>query len=183
MHAAYTFLHSAISFLIVGSLALMVARIYLPWAKRPQDPVLMTYVVPFRLRVRMQRANVYALAGLLVLGTIGQWINATALLITFGSIMLILALPMRTTLTKSGITQGRTPICHWNEFSAMEQRPGRVHLIGTGDWRPLDVWLPRSPEDAQVLLVMRRYIPVASSTRDKRSRRSPIRAAAISPRR
>ncbi|HKD75325.1 MAG TPA: hypothetical protein VKB76_07505, partial [Ktedonobacterales bacterium] len=79
--SAYTFLHTAISFLIIGSLALMVARVYQPWVKRPKDTVLLSYVVPFRLRFRMQRANVYALAGLLVLGTIGQWINTTALLI------------------------------------------------------------------------------------------------------
>ncbi|MBA3825618.1 MAG: hypothetical protein H0X24_17190 [Ktedonobacterales bacterium] len=177
MPSAYTFLHTAISFLIIGSLALMVARIYLPWVKQPQEPALLSYVLPFRLRVRMQRANVYALAGLVVLGTVGRWINPVSLLITLGTMLLILALPTRTTLTKSGITIGRTPLYRWNEFSTVEERPGRAHLVGKDDWRPVDIWLPRAPDDAPVLALMRRNLHVAASAGDKRSRSSSSRAA------
>jgi hypothetical protein len=183
MISAYIFLHTAISFLIIGSLALMVARIYMPWVKRPKDGVLLSYVVPFRLRVRMQRANVYAIVGLLVLGAIGQWINSTSLLIALGSVMLILALPTRYTITKSGIMLGRTPIYHWSEFSAMEQRPGRIHLIGKDDWRPVDIWLPRPPDDAPVITMIRRYLPASSSARGKRTTGTASFRAAIPTRR
>ena len=84
---AYAFLHVAISFLIIGSLALMVARIYLPWVRQPKEAVLFSYVVPFRLRVRMQRANIYGLTVLLVLGTVGHWIAPVALLLAIGSMV------------------------------------------------------------------------------------------------
>jgi hypothetical protein len=167
--SAYTFMHLAISFLIVGSLILMVARIYLPWIAKPDEPILMSYVIPFRLRTRLQRANIYSLAGLLLLGTIGQWINPLSLLLTIACTMLILAVPVRYSITKSGIILGRTPICRWEEFSSLEQRSAHVHLNGTGDWRPLNVWLPRPPEDAEVIALMRRFLPSTSAVASKKT--------------
>jgi hypothetical protein len=169
--SAYTFLRTAISFLIVGSLVLMVARIYLPWVTRSKDTVLLSYVIPFRLRVRLQRANIYSLMGVLVLGSVGHWITPLSLLMALACMAAILAVPARYAITKNGITLGRSTTYHWSEFSAMEQRPGRVHLIGKDDWRPVDIWLPRPPDEVPVLKVIRRYLPVAAPARDKRSSR------------
>jgi hypothetical protein len=174
---AYAFLHVAISFLIIGSLALMVSRIYLPWVRQPKEAVLLSYVVPFRLRVRMQRANIYGLAVLLVLGTIGHWIAPTALLLALGSTLLILAVPVRYTLTTTGIMLGRTPMYAWTMFGEMEPRPARVHLVGTDDWRPLDVWLPRPPDDARALVMIRRCLPAVAPKRSKRRQLAASRAA------
>ncbi len=174
---AYAFLHVAISFLIIGSLALMVARIYLPWVRQPKEAVLLSYVVPFRLRVRMQRANIYGLTVLLVLGTVGRWIAPVALLLAIASMVAILAMPVRYTFTTTGIMLGRTPIYAWTMFGAMEQRPARVHLVGTDDWRPLDVWLPYAPNDARVLVLIRRCLPAVAPKRSKRQALATSRAA------
>lgn len=181
--SAYAFLRTAISFLIVGSLVLMMARIYLPWVVRPKGAVLLSYVIPFRLRVRLQRANVYALMGVLVLGAVGHWVNSISLLLALICMAAILAIPARYYITKDGITLGRATTYHWSEFSAVDQRSGRAHLIGEGDWRSVDIWLPRPPDDEPVLKMIRRYLPVAAPARDKRPSRTSSLRAAITTRR
>jgi hypothetical protein len=126
--------------------------------------------LPFRQRVRLQRANIYAISGLLILGVVGHWVSTLLLLIILLSITAILFIPARYLLTEDGLAMGRTPLRRWIEFRDVELRPGRVHLFGAGDWRDMDILIPTTEDGEQVLAVVRRAL---LRQRASASRRAP----------
>jgi hypothetical protein len=149
--------------LLLGSIVLMVARVYQPWVDRPTSRILSTFKIPFRSRVRMQRFNAYAFVALLLLGAVGGWLSPAFEVLVTGLALVALNLPVRYTLTDEGIGLGRTSPRHWTEFSAVNLRPGRARLKGADDWRDMEVWLPRSGQDADVVAIARQRIAAARS--------------------
>jgi len=176
-----------VALLLVSSGMFMVGRIYLPWVGPPDDAVMGRSRIPFRARVRLQRANVYGIEVILLLGVIGGWLNPLVELLVMGMVMVILLVPVHYTFTRSGIALGRTPLRHWSEFADVEVRPGCAHLRGADGWRDMRVWLPGSAEDARVVALLRRAIqgadsdPEAASPGATRKSRAAVRRVARGP--
>lgn len=150
--------------LVLGSLALMLARVYQPWVDRPEGRVLSSFKVPFRSRVRMQRFNAYAFVALLLLGAVGGWLSPAFELFAIGLALIVINLPVRYALTDEGVILGRTPVRRWTEFSAIELKPGRARLRGADDWRDMNIWLPRAGDDAGVAAIARQRIGAARAS-------------------
>jgi hypothetical protein len=142
--------------LVLGSIVLMLARVYQPWVDRPRDAMIPAFKVPLRARIRIQRFNAYVFVGLMILAAIGGWLSAPFELFALALAMIVMLLPVRYTLTDEGVVLGRTAVRRWVEFSGMELKPGHVRLKGAGDWRDMEVWLPRSGEDDAVIALLRR---------------------------
>ena len=91
---------------------------------------------------------------LLVLGRIGP---LTALLVT-ALLALLLALPVRYTMTSQGIRAAWTPFRRWTEFGGVARRRGGVRLQGVAGARPLTVWLSGGRDDDEFVLLLRQLV-------------------------
>jgi hypothetical protein len=161
--------------LLLGSIVLMIARVYLPWIDRPNGKILSEFSVPFKARVRLQRMNIYAVVVLLALGIFGGWLSTLVELVIIFAVMAVLYfVPVRYALTDEGIYLGRTPIRRWIEFNGVELKPNRAVLRGANDWRDMDVWLPRNAQDDGIVALLRRKAQqsTAANARDKMVTRS-----------
>lgn len=144
--------------LVLGSIVLMLARVYQPWVDRPGNALIPAFKVPLRARIRIQRFNAYAFVGLMILAAVSGWLTGPFELFALALAFVVMLLPVRYTLTDEGIVLGRTAVRRWAEFSGMELKAGRVRLKGADDWRDMDVWLPRSGEDEAVIALLRRRV-------------------------
>lgn len=140
------------------SLTLLALRWFQPWVGKPPGVMVREIPLPFRTKVRAQRANVYALAILLLLGAAGGWIPPLLELAVIAVAMMILLLPTRYTLTDQGIALGRTRPRRWTEFAAANVRRGLVVLEARNGGEPLPVWLPVSSARDQRVVLMNQLI-------------------------
>lgn len=84
----------------------------------------------FRERIRIQRMNVYMIAIVLLLGTLGGWMRAPINLIVVLAIFAIVSIPVQYTFTTEGIARNRVVFRRWDEFSAIADGRGRILLRG-----------------------------------------------------
>jgi hypothetical protein len=135
-----------VPFLVLVGLALVAFRFYQPWTARPEGVVVRRFRVPLMARVRLQRPNVYALAGLMILGGAGGWLPPGVQLLIAGATVVLLFIPVRYTLTDQGIALGRTRMRRWSEFEDVECIGGRLLLVPVEGEAAFEVWLPASGE-------------------------------------
>jgi hypothetical protein len=91
---------------------------------------------------------------LLVLGKIGP----LSLLLVIALLALLLALPVRYTMTSRGIRAAWTPFRRWTEFGGVARRRGGVRLQGVAGARPLTVWLSGGRDDDEFVLLLRQLV-------------------------
>jgi hypothetical protein len=144
--------------LVLVSLALVAFRFYQPWVARPPGTVVRTFRVPLMARVRLQRANVYAVAALMFLGGVGRWLPGAVQLLVAAAVVVLLLLPLRYTLTEGGIALGRTRLRRWSEFAEVERIGGRAVLTPSAGEVPMEVWLPGAPTDDAIEATLRRLV-------------------------
>ena len=161
----------AVSFLLLGSLALMVARVWMPWPRRAKGKVLVRIPLALRGRVRLQRTNVYAIGGLLLLGSVGGWLPTGMELFTITVVLALLFLPVSYTLTDAGIVVGHTPIRHWSEFRVVQARQGGLRLVGADDWRDMDLWLTGTALADQLLPRIQAFVGPRERRRSRNNTR------------
>ena len=90
----------------------------------------------------------------LVLG----WIDPLTVAAVIALLALLLALPVRYTLTSQGIRAGWTPFRRWTEFGGVARRRGGVRLQGVAGARPLTVWLSGGRDDDDFVLLLRQLV-------------------------
>jgi hypothetical protein len=145
-------------FLVVFSLAMIVLRFRQPWVRTPTGPDVRRYPIPFQVRLRLQRANVYGLGALLLLGSIGGWMPPIIFLAVVFFTIAVMAIPLNYVLTERGIATGRSNPRPWRDFRNVQELPKRARLLGQDDTR-MDVWLPGSDRSNQALLTdLRRMV-------------------------
>lgn len=142
--------------LVLVSLALVAFRFYQPWAARPTGVLVRRFRVPLMARVRLQRANVYAVALLMVLGGAGGWLSGGVQLLIAGTVIALLFIPIYYTLTNDGITIGRTSLRPWSAFTAVKRVGGRAFLTPVDGEMRFEVWLPAEPEGDAVEMTLKR---------------------------
>src|SRR4029079_18008438 len=116
-------------------------RVWVPWGERASGNLVRQETLSLfgRLRMHGPAAACLLVASIVALGM--GWIGPLPLLIVIGLLALLLALPMRYTLTSRGIRAGWTPFRRWTEFGGVARRRGGVRLQGVAGARPLIVWL------------------------------------------
>jgi hypothetical protein len=161
--------------LILLSLWLMVMRFYQPGIAKPAGTIVRKYRVPLMARVRLQRANVYAVGAILVIGGIGGWLPPAIQLLIAAVVVILLFLPVDYTITGEGIALGRTRTRLWSEFASAERQGGRVNLKAIEGEAGMSVWLPGAPADGAVEIELRRLVGswVAPTNLDCRVRHRP----------
>lgn len=144
-------------FLLAVTLALF-ARVWVPWGERASGNLVGRESLSILGRLRMHGPSVglvfLASLVLLVLGKIGL---LTLLLVT-ALLALLLALPVRYTMTSRGIRAAWTPFRRWTEFGGVARRRGGVRLQGVAGARPLTIWLSGGRDDDEFVLLLRQLV-------------------------
>jgi hypothetical protein len=143
--------------LIAVTLALF-SRVWVPWGERASGNLVRRETLSVLGRLRMHGPAallVFVLSVvLLALGKIGP---LTVLLVT-ALLALLLALPVRYTMTSRGIRAAWTPFRRWTEFGGVARRRGGVRLQGVAGARPLTVWLSGGRDDDEFVLLLRQLV-------------------------
>ena len=143
--------------LIIATLALY-SRVWLPWGGRASGHLVLQARLSLLGRLRMYGPAAIALALIAVVATLAGWVSPLTLLEVIALLALLLALPMRYTVTSRGIRAGRTPFRRWTEFGGVARRRGGVVLQGVAGARPLTVWLSGDRDDDQFVLLLRQLV-------------------------
>jgi hypothetical protein len=145
------------AFLIAVTVALFF-RVWVPWGERASGNLVARETLSVLGRLRMHGPSVglvfVASVVLLASGRIGP---LTLLLVT-ALLALLLALPVRYTMTSHGIRAAWTPFRRWTEFGGVARRPGGVRLQGVAGARPLTVWLSGGRDDDEFVLLLRQLV-------------------------
>jgi len=133
-------------------------RVVRPGASPLTGGVIMTYPIPLLARLRMQAvpataALILGVAMLLVWHASWLWLAAAGL-----STLLLLALPMRYTLTSTGIRMSWTAPRRWTEFAGVRRAAGGARLVGGHKQRDMHIWLSSSRGDDEFLLFMKQMV-------------------------
>jgi hypothetical protein len=143
--------------LILATLALF-TRIWVPWGERTSGNLVRRQRLSLLGRLNMHgpaAALLIIIANVcLVLG----WIAPLPVFAIAALLVLLIALPMRYTLTSTGIRAGWTPFRRWTEFGGVARRRGGVRLQGVTGARPLTVWLSGGRDDDDFVLLLRQLV-------------------------
>jgi hypothetical protein len=109
-------------------------------------------------RLRMHGPAALVLLVLSVVALVMRWVAPATVLVIIGLLALLLALPMRYTLTTRGIRVAWTPFRRWTEFGGVARRRGGVVLQGVAGARPQTVWLSGDRDDDEFVLLLRQLV-------------------------
>src|SRR5215213_7783509 len=129
---------NAIALILLAVTLAQFFRIWVPWGERASGNLVGRETLSVLGRLRMHGPSVALVCvtsvGLLALGKIGP---LTFLLVT-ALLALLLALPVRYTMTSRGIRAAWTPFRRWTEFGGVSRRRGGVRLQGVSGARDDD---------------------------------------------
>ena len=143
--------------LIAVTLALFF-RVWVPWGERASGNLVgrETLSVLGRLRMHGPVVAVVFVASLVLLAM--AKIGPLTVLLVTALLALLLALPVRYTMTSQGIRAAWTPFRRWTEFGGVSRRRGGVRLQGVAGARPLTVWLSGGRDDDEFVLLLRQLV-------------------------
>ncbi|HLL49244.1 MAG TPA: hypothetical protein VK356_01130 [Thermomicrobiales bacterium] len=143
--------------LIALALALF-TRVWVPWGERASGNLVGRETLSVLGRLRMHGPAVLLVFVLsVVLLALGKSGPLTLLLVTV-LLGLLMALPVRYTMTSRGIRAAWTPFRRWTEFGGVARRRGGVRLQGVAGARPLTVWLSGGRDDDEFVLLLRQLV-------------------------
>jgi len=148
-----------IAFTILILLILMTwLRVARPSRQRLSGTVIYDARLPLLARLRMQLVPctlVLSVAVLLVaFAALPWWGPLVAIISNLGLVML----PVRYSLTTTGVQSGWTPRRRWTEFAGVARAPGGARLQGAAGSRDMRVWLSGSRGDDEFVHLLRRMI-------------------------
>lgn len=134
------------------------ARLIRPGFNALQGTPILVVSLPLLARIRMHAAPAVvalALAAWLALrGDIPWW----TLVIPVVSNALLIAIPVKYTLTNVGIRLGWTTFHRWTEFAGVRRAPGGARLVGVQRKKGLHIWLSGSRGDDEFLQFLRQTV-------------------------
>jgi hypothetical protein len=134
------------------------ARVGVPWGERASGNLVRRVELSLLGRLRMHGPAVAALAVVSLAALAAGWISPLARLVESALLVLLVARPMRYTVTSRGIRAGWTPFRRWTEFGGVARRPGGVRLQGVAGARPQIVWLSGGRDDDEFVLLLRQLV-------------------------
>jgi hypothetical protein len=133
-------------------------RVWVPWGERASGNLVGVETLSVLGRLRMHGPSVgLAVVASIVLLALGKIGPLTLLLVTT-LLALLLALPVRYTMTSRGIRAAWTPFRRWTEFGGVSRRRGGVRLQGVAGARPLTIWLSGGRDDDEFVLLLRQLV-------------------------
>jgi hypothetical protein len=149
---------NSIELILLVIIITLYLRLWRPWGERPSGNLVRRASLSLfgRLRMHGVPATLVLAASITaaLAGAIAWWTVAGVA----ASVALLLALPVRYTLTSDGIRAGGTPFRRWTEFGGVVRRPGGVRLQGVAGARPLTVWLSGGRDDDEFVLLLRQLV-------------------------
>jgi hypothetical protein len=147
-----------VALIVIAATLALFTRVWVPWGECASGNLISRQTLSLFGRLRMQgppAATIFLISAvLLAFGKIGP---LTFLLVT-GLLALLLALPVRYTMTSQGIRSAWTPFRRWTEFGGVARRSGGVRLQGVAGARPLSVWLSGGRDDDDFVLLLRQLV-------------------------
>ena len=134
------------------------ARLIRPGSNRLQGRTLLEMPLPLLARLRMHgplAMLALAIGGYLVFaGDLPFWTLAIPIL----SDLLLIAIPVKYTLTDEGIRLGLGTFRRWTEFTGVRRAPGGARLLGMQRRPGFQIWLSGSRGDDEFLQFLRQTI-------------------------
>jgi hypothetical protein len=147
-----------IAFTLFIVLALTWARLYRPVHRSVEGNTLRIAPLPLLAKIRMHSMPsiiAFALAlGLAATGEMPWWM----LLLPVVSTILLLAIPVRYTITNAGIRLGWTGFRRWTEFGGVRRTAFGAQLVGMSGHRRMNIWLSGSRDDDEFLHFLRQTL-------------------------
>jgi Amt family ammonium transporter len=123
--------------------------------------VLKTVSLSFPERLIMQRVNVYALGGVLLLTVLTGMLATQVELLVVGVAVIILFMPVRCVVTTEGVGMNNVVFRPWEDFAGFSIERRRVRLEGRDGTRALNLPLLGGNQQA-ILPAVRRYLKPAT---------------------
>jgi hypothetical protein len=122
---------NAIALILLAMTLALVARVWVPWGERASGNLVGVETLSVLGRLRMHGPSVsLVFAVSLVLLALGKISSLTLLLVT-ALLVLLLALPVRYTMTSRGIRAAWTPFRRWTEFGGWPGVPAVCDCKGS----------------------------------------------------
>lgn len=147
-----------------GSAAIMIAagaifgRSILPWHRAIQGRVVHREYPALLARMRAHAVPGLILQVLSIGGLVGGWVAPSVALAVFGSLAILVLLPMPYTLTTVGIQQGHGRVRRWSEFAGVARQQSGARLQGGTGARGMTVWLAGSRDADDTVLLLRKLV-------------------------
>ncbi len=141
-------------------MALMVAKVYSPWAQPPPGNGEQESRMRYRQRLLLYRFHILGILGIVLLGRIvpgGPWVPEGS---DFLAVLLILGwlfVPVVYSFTDRGFATGAGRFYEWSEFSDYRRSLNVIQLRAAGGRGGVSLFL-NDPQQQSVLPVLRRHI-------------------------
>ncbi len=153
-------------------LAMMFAKIWVPFAKPPPGVEVHSTKLGFIQKLMVHRWHLLIVLGIVNLGSLGDSIpsmpaNGTVLVILL--VILAIVLPTRYRFTAEGFALGRGRIMPWKDFKRYRVGAGRIQFETKGEKpRRVDIFVNNVQQQA-LLNVIKRYFRAPSSSESESS--------------
>jgi hypothetical protein len=149
---------NAVAVIVIAIALALYLRIWTPWGERASGNLVSRQTLSLlgRLRMHGPAALTLWLVSIVLLAA-GRIAPLTTLVVT-GLLVLLIAIPVRYTMTSRGIRAAWTPFRRWTEFGGVARRRGGVRLQGVAGARPLTVWLSGGRDDDDFVLLLRQLV-------------------------
>ncbi len=149
---------NALELILIAVTLALFSRVWVPWGERASGNLVSRETLSVLGRLRMHgQATLLIFVLAVVLLALGK-ISLLAVVLVTALLALLLALPVRYTMTSRGIRAAWTPFRRWTEFGGVARRRGGVRLQGVAGARPLNVWLSGGRDDDEFVLLLRQLV-------------------------
>lgn len=147
-----------IAFILIIATLVLYSRIWVPWGERASGNLVQRVPLSLLGRLRMHGPGALLIFVAALIALLMGWVASWVTLTITASLLILLAIPMRYTLTSRGIRAGWTPFRRWTEFGGVSRRRGGVRLQGVAGARPQTVWLSGGRDDDDFVLLLRQLV-------------------------
>lgn len=151
-------------FLFGAMLIVMLIRVAPPLGVRIEGNPVGRITLGFRERVRMQRTNIYAIGGMLLLVSATSSMPLIGELAVIAGVLAILAIPSRYVLTTEGIAMNRSVFRRWSEFEAFVVDGAGIKMLPQPGVRGFRL-VTTAPKSQEISKTLRRYLTVVHAER------------------
>lgn len=145
-------------FLLPIVIVLTWARLIRPGLNSLEGQVLLETRLPLLARVRMHVLPASSALILAVFLVIDQALPVWSLAFPIVSTILLVAVPVKYTLTDQGIRLGYSQFRRWTEFGGVRRAPGGARLLGMQRRAGMQIWLSGSRGDDEFLQFLRQTV-------------------------
>jgi hypothetical protein len=131
------------------------ARLIRPGANRLQGSTLLEVSLPLLARIRMHLIPAVLALGIGLYLVYRQELPLWTLAIPIVSDLLLIAIPVKYTITDQGIRLGLGSFRRWTEFAGVRRAPGGARLQGMQRQPGFHIWLSGSRGDDEFLQFLR----------------------------